>query len=114
MLDREFVRRPTHANHRRRHVPLPADPSGRIAEPARARAGVKRILDVFVPRSDPTAGTPHASTAVREGGGVIVKRPVPKEQLKDLLYQALETEIGGVQIYNTALQCAVNEDLARE
>jgi rubrerythrin len=49
-----------------------------------------------------------------KGGAVIVKRPSAKEQLKDLLYQALETEIGGVQIYTTALQCAVNEDLARE
>lgn len=32
----------------------------------------------------------------------------------DLLYQALETEKGGVQIYSTALRCAVNEDLKEE
>jgi rubrerythrin len=32
----------------------------------------------------------------------------------DLLYQALETEKGGVQIYATALRCAVNEDLKEE
>jgi hypothetical protein len=31
-----------------------------------------------------------------------------------LLYQALETEKGGVQIYTTALRCAVNEDLKEE
>jgi rubrerythrin len=43
-----------------------------------------------------------------------VRRLTPKEQLKDLLYQSLETELGGVQVYTTALQCAVNEDLARE
>lgn len=32
----------------------------------------------------------------------------------DLLYQALETEKGGVQIYTTALRCALNNDLKRE
>lgn len=32
----------------------------------------------------------------------------------DLLYQALETEKGGVQIYSTALRCAVNKDLKQE
>lgn len=37
-----------------------------------------------------------------------------KEQLNELLYQALETEMGGVQVYTTALKCAVNEDLAKE
>lgn len=32
----------------------------------------------------------------------------------DLLYQALETEKGGVQVYVTALRCAVNQDLRDE
>lgn len=32
----------------------------------------------------------------------------------DLLYQALETEKGGVQVYSTALRCAVNTDLREE
>lgn len=32
----------------------------------------------------------------------------------ELLYQALETEKGGVQIYTTALRCALNEDLKEE
>lgn len=32
----------------------------------------------------------------------------------ELLYQALETEKGGVQIYTTALRCAVNKDLKEE
>ncbi len=35
-------------------------------------------------------------------------------QVNELLYQALETEIGGVQVYQTALRCAVNEDLHKE
>jgi bacterioferritin (cytochrome b1) len=36
------------------------------------------------------------------------------EQVKELLYQALETELGGVQVYTTALRCAQNEDLKEE
>ena len=32
----------------------------------------------------------------------------------DLLYQALETEKGGVQIYTTALRCALNDELREE
>ena len=37
-----------------------------------------------------------------------------KEQLHELLFQALETEVGGIQVYETALQCAVNDDLKDE
>jgi rubrerythrin len=37
-----------------------------------------------------------------------------KEQLNQLLYEALETELGGVEVYKTALRCAVNEDLKQE
>ncbi|MDQ8031773.1 hypothetical protein [Bordetella genomosp. 1] len=36
------------------------------------------------------------------------------KQTKELLYQALETEIGGLQIYETAVSCALNEDLKKE
>ena len=36
------------------------------------------------------------------------------EQLHQLLYEALETEMGGVQVYKTAIHCAVNEDLKEE
>jgi hypothetical protein len=36
------------------------------------------------------------------------------EQLHELLYQALETEVGGVQVYESAIRCAVNEDLKQE
>jgi rubrerythrin len=37
-----------------------------------------------------------------------------QEQLHELLYQALETEQGGIQVYQTALQCTVNEELKKE
>lgn len=35
-------------------------------------------------------------------------------QVRELLYQAFETELGGVQIYTTALKCVENEDLKKE
>jgi rubrerythrin len=37
-----------------------------------------------------------------------------QQQLNELLLQSLETEKGGVQIYQTALQCVVNEELKEE
>jgi len=36
------------------------------------------------------------------------------EQLQELLYQALETEQGGVEVYQTAIRCALNADLKKE
>ena len=35
-------------------------------------------------------------------------------QVTELLYQALETELGGVEVYKTAIKCTVNEDLRTE
>ena len=37
-----------------------------------------------------------------------------EEQLHELLYQMLETEMGGVKVYQTALRCVQNEDLKEE
>jgi len=39
---------------------------------------------------------------------------IQRGQLEELLYQALETERGGVKIYETAVQCARNDDLKKE
>jgi rubrerythrin len=36
------------------------------------------------------------------------------EQMENLLYEALETEIGGVQVYTNAVRCAQNDDLKEE
>ncbi|MBA3253529.1 MAG: ferritin-like domain-containing protein [Pseudomonadota bacterium] len=36
------------------------------------------------------------------------------EHVKELLYQMLETELGGVQVYTTALECVVNDELEEE
>jgi rubrerythrin len=35
-------------------------------------------------------------------------------QVDELLYQALETELGGVEVYRKAIECAVNDDLEKE
>ncbi|HEX5938329.1 MAG TPA: hypothetical protein VFZ75_11685 [Actinomycetota bacterium] len=37
-----------------------------------------------------------------------------RAQLTELLYQALETEQGGVKIYENAVRCAQNDDLKKE
>ena len=39
---------------------------------------------------------------------------ITKDQFTELLLQMLETEQGGVKIYETALRCVVNEDLKGE
>lgn len=35
-------------------------------------------------------------------------------RVHELLYQALETELGGVQVYRTAIRCATNDELREE
>lgn len=42
------------------------------------------------------------------------EQPVSTKQRDDLLYQNLETELGGVEIYKLAILCAKNEDLKEE
>ncbi len=42
------------------------------------------------------------------------KSSYDEAQVTELLYQALETEIGGRQIYEHAVQCAVNKNLKKE
>jgi rubrerythrin len=37
-----------------------------------------------------------------------------RAQLDELLLQALETERGGVSVYETAIKCALNDDLRSE
>ncbi|WP_460812253.1 hypothetical protein [Luteimonas pelagia] len=44
----------------------------------------------------------------------MAKHEYDEAQLHELLYQALETEMGGIEVYTTALTCAVNEDLRKE
>ena len=43
-----------------------------------------------------------------------MKQDRPSEQVTELLLQSLAHEKGGVQVYETALRCAINEDLTEE
>jgi hypothetical protein len=43
-----------------------------------------------------------------------IRMRVDEDQMHDLLYQAYETELGGVQVYEAALTCARNDDLRGE
>ena len=40
--------------------------------------------------------------------------PANASQMNELLYQALETEQGGIKVYEAAIECAVNDDLREE
>ena len=48
---------------------------------------------------------------VKQGSG---RSSVDPAQLEELLYEALETELGGVEVYRTALRCAQNRELRAE
>jgi rubrerythrin len=37
-----------------------------------------------------------------------------QEQINELLLQSLEHEMGGIQVYETALRCVLNDDLRKE
>ena len=51
---------------------------------------------------------------MRQKSGRSADTEVVKENVIGLLLQALETEIGGVEVYRTALKCVQNEDLRKE
>jgi rubrerythrin len=40
--------------------------------------------------------------------------PTNPDQTRELLYQALETEQGGIKVYEAAIACALNDDLREE
>lgn len=44
----------------------------------------------------------------------MAKKAYDASQVHELLVQALETEAGGIKVYETALSCAVNDDLEQE
>lgn len=56
-------------------------------------------------RMDKAAERGERTTALAEELG---------ELQRELIYQALETELGGLEIYRTALECAQNDDLREE
>ena len=60
--------------------------------------------------SSARGGSARSSSASQQDGTGTMNQ----EQVTDLIYQALETEMGGVEIYATALECVQNDDLKEE
>lgn len=56
-------------------------------------------------------GRMSARPAIEPQGEIMA---MDRKQVEELLYQALETELGGVQVYTNAVRCAENEDLKEE
>lgn len=44
----------------------------------------------------------------------MARKSLDRANIDELLYQALETEIGGVAVYEAAISCAINDDLREE
>ena len=44
----------------------------------------------------------------------MAKHEYDAKQLEELLLQALQTELGGIEVYTAAITCAVNDDLRKE
>jgi len=44
----------------------------------------------------------------------MAKKAPDTAHVQELLYQALETEMGGIEVYTAAIACAVNDDLRKE
>src|SRR5687768_4233120 len=97
---RLLLRHPPHASRSRR---LNAGP---VASIARVR---RRGNPEWTVRGS-NAGSRRRRDALRHGQ----EAPMNQDQVRELLYQALETERGGVKVYETALRCTVNEDLREE
>jgi hypothetical protein len=70
---------------------------------------------IRVPSGDERYRTCNYESLCITNSGVELGRPVMnEEQTRELLYQALETELGGVEVYTTALRCVLNEELKSE
>jgi rubrerythrin len=54
------------------------------------------------------------SIPTKQRSKAMAKQSPVQPILEDLLYQALETEQGGIRIYEAAISCAVNDDLREE
>src|SRR4030095_3856527 len=59
------------------------------------------------PGYDPCCGRAWSTNRSREAS-------MKRDQLNELIYQMRETERGGIQVYETALRCVLNEDLKEE
>jgi rubrerythrin len=91
--------------------------SGTRAHPATSTGGrsgagrAKRTSTKNSRKSGPSNRSGQSSRTDRYAG---FEGEITPEQVDELLLQALETELGGIQVYETALRCAQDEDLKDE
>ena len=79
----------------------------RVGSPAKQAGGGSRARRSDTPSSSRSdKGTLGRLAAVKVGAAL--------DQVDELLCQALETELGGVQVYRTALRCAQDAGLRAE
>src|SRR5262245_14163518 len=107
-----------HAGYRGRQArPRASHPDGReicsqLREPefhplSPAARHRRHLVPASAARTAPTAGVSEILPSTKG-------KAMKDEEVRELLYQALETELGGVQVYQTAIRCAVNDDLKKE
>src|SRR5262249_15500459 len=78
--------------------------------PAGSRSAVFRFPDRWkCHRYSTCTPSPVTHSRPRKGAGLM-----NEQQMQELLYQALQTEMGGVEVYETALRCVQNDELKEE
>ena len=94
--------------------------SGEVRAKASAPKTPHRINTMSSPpnrggRSETVLASPEPEGLLGKPGNLFKGKKAGKmDQVDELLCQALETELGGVLVYRTALRCAQNHDLREE
>ena len=74
----------------------------------------KRSTRASASKRQPNRAIRKSSARPARRGSKAANVPADPKQVEELVLQALETELGGVQVYRTAVACAVNDDLKEE
>jgi uncharacterized protein (TIGR02284 family) len=77
-----------------------------------SRLSALKHAQVDAAATPPLFHYPSASDIAQENP--MAKKSLDRAGVDELLYQALETEIGGIQVYETAISCATNAELREE
>jgi len=65
-------------------------------------------------KMEPKVKSPRSPVSVASSEPPVATGLSTKDQLHALIYEALETEKGGVLVYETAIRCAINDELRKE
>ncbi len=100
----------------RKEVTAPAGGAKGLSKPIRSCVEILGP-SAETPQEKPRHGLEESPYIHSHGFGVASREEessMNQEQIEALLYEALETEMGGVQVYEHAVQCAVNPDIKKE